>query len=53
MREPELFVSTFGVLNVTMVITICLCVTLGFFGYLHFGDDVLGSITYNIPNNPR
>ncbi|VDL61438.1 unnamed protein product [Hymenolepis diminuta] len=52
MREPDQFVSTFGVLNVTMVITTCLCVTVGFFGYLHFGDDILGSITYNIPNTP-
>ncbi|KAM7537600.1 hypothetical protein Aperf_G00000073677 [Anoplocephala perfoliata] len=52
MREPERFVSTFGVLNTTMVISICLCLTLGFFGYLRFGDDILGSITYNIPNTP-
>ncbi|KAM3187631.1 hypothetical protein ACTXT7_001905 [Hymenolepis weldensis] len=52
MREPDQFVSTFGVLNVTMVITTCLCVTVGFFGYLHFGDDILDSITYNIPNTP-
>nr|CUU98648.1 hypothetical transcript [Hymenolepis microstoma] len=52
MREPDRFVSTFGVLNVTMVITTCLCTTIGFFGYLRFGDDILGSITYNIPNTP-
>ncbi|VDN97877.1 unnamed protein product [Rodentolepis nana] len=52
MREPDRFVSTFGVLNVTMVITTCLCATIGFFGYLRFGDDILGSITYNIPNTP-
>ena len=52
MREPDRFVSKFGVLNTSMVITICLCLTIGFFGYLRFGDDILGSITYNIPNSP-
>ncbi|XP_060800799.1 proton-coupled amino acid transporter-like protein CG1139 [Amyelois transitella] len=49
MRHPEYFLSCPGVLNVTM-----LCVTLlygvtGVFGYLKYGDQVLGSITLNLP----
>lgn len=52
MRDPERFVMPFGVLNTTMVIAACLCLTIGFFGYLRFGDAILGSITYNIPSSP-
>ncbi|VDM35970.1 unnamed protein product [Hydatigera taeniaeformis] len=52
MQDPERFVMPFGVLNTTMVINTCLCLTIGFFGYLRFGDAILGSITYNIPNSP-
>lgn len=53
MKFPERFVAPFGTLNTTMVIVTCMCVLQGFFGYLCFGDDILGSITYNIPNEPR
>ncbi|KAL5963465.1 Proton-coupled amino acid transporter 2 [Taenia solium] len=52
MRDPKRFVMPSGVLNTTMVINTCLCLTIGFFGYLRFGDAILGSITYNIPNSP-
>ncbi len=52
MKSPELFVTPFGVLNTTMTIVTCLCILQGFFGYLCFGNDIMGSITYNIPNSP-
>uniref|UniRef100_A0A5K3FZ76 Aa_trans domain-containing protein n=2 Tax=Mesocestoides corti TaxID=53468 RepID=A0A5K3FZ76_MESCO len=50
MHCPDEFVATFGVLNASMVITACLCLMIGFFGYLCFGNDILSSITYNIPS---
>jgi amino acid permease len=32
-----------------MVIVTCLYIAVGFFGYLKYGEDVLGSITLNLP----
>ncbi|XP_023344937.1 proton-coupled amino acid transporter 1 isoform X1 [Eurytemora carolleeae] len=38
-----------GVLNTSMVIIACLYISMGFFGYLKYGDDVESSITLNLP----
>lgn len=38
-----------GVLNTSMTIVTCLYIAVGFFGYLKYGEDVLGSITLNLP----
>merc|ERR1711973_498275 len=38
-----------GVLNTSMVIVTCLYIAVAFFGYLKYGEDVLGSITLNLP----
>ena len=38
-----------GVLNTSMIIVTCLYIAVAFFGYLKYGDDVLGSITLNLP----
>jgi proton-coupled amino acid transporter len=38
-----------GVLNTSMVTVTCLYIAVAFFGYLKYGEDVLGSITLNLP----
>ena len=52
MREPQAFGGSIGVLNTGMTIVACLYTAVGFFGYLKFGDQVLGSITLNLPPEP-
>ncbi|XP_037957290.1 proton-coupled amino acid transporter-like protein CG1139 [Teleopsis dalmanni] len=49
MNTPEDFGGTTGVLNTGMVIVACLYTSVGFFGYLKYGDGVKGSITLNLP----
>ncbi|KAH8241069.1 proton-coupled amino acid transporter-like protein CG1139 isoform X2 [Drosophila bipectinata] len=49
MRTPEDFSGPTGVLNTGMVIVACLYTSVGFFGYLKYGDAVKGSITLNLP----
>lgn len=48
MRRPEQFQKTFGVLNVGMVVVGGIFITVGFLGYLKWGDDVAGSLTLNM-----
>lgn len=38
-----------GVLNTSMVTVTCLYIAVAFFGYLKYGENVLGSITLNLP----
>lgn len=49
MAEPQKFLSCPGVLNISMAIIVILYGTIGFFGYVHFGDIVKGSVTLNLP----
>ncbi|KAG1673999.1 Proton-coupled amino acid transporter 1 [Nymphon striatum] len=49
MKNPADFHGLTGVLNTGMVIVACLFCAVGFYGYLKFGDAVLGSITLNLP----
>ncbi|KAM7354296.1 proton-coupled amino acid transporter-like protein acs isoform 2-T2 [Cochliomyia hominivorax] len=51
MKTPENFGGTTGVLNTGMVIVACLYTSVGFFGYLKYGDCVKGSITLNLPQD--
>lgn len=51
MKNPEDFGGSTGVLNTGMVIVACLYTSVGFFGYLKYGEDVKGSITLNLPPN--
>ncbi|XP_012945745.2 proton-coupled amino acid transporter 4 [Aplysia californica] len=51
MRKPEDFTGWFGVLNLGMVTTVCMYLAVGFYGYLQFGNTVLGSVTLNLPDN--
>ncbi|VEN44800.1 unnamed protein product, partial [Callosobruchus maculatus] len=48
MKTPKAFGGTFGVLNAGMISIIMLYVGMGLFGYLAYGKDVGGSVTYTI-----
>lgn len=50
MKTPEDFGGWTGVLTTSMVIVAALYTGIGFFGYLKYGNRVLGSITLNLPN---
>ena len=49
MRTPDDFGGLSGVLNTAMVIVAVMFLAVGFYGYLKFGDAILGSITLNLP----
>jgi proton-coupled amino acid transporter len=49
MKQPDEFTKPFGVLNIGMTIVTSLIVTVGFLGYLKYGDSVEGSLTLNLP----
>lgn len=49
MAKPQQFLGCPGVLNVSMFTVIILYASLGFFGYVRFGDAVKGSVTLNLP----
>ena len=51
MRTPDAFYGLSGVLNTSMVIVTVLYMTIGFYGYIKFGDDIEGSITLNLPSD--
>lgn len=52
MRNPQHFASGFGVLNIGMFAVVTLYMLTGLFGYLAYGEHVLGSISYTIdPEN--
>ncbi|KAJ8896189.1 hypothetical protein PR048_001532 [Dryococelus australis] len=51
MKNPQDFGGCTGVLNTGMVIVAALYTSVGFFGYLKYGDAVkVGSITLNLPS---
>lgn len=51
MRKPQQFLGCPGVLNGAMSLTMILHGTLGFLGYVCFGDAVEASVTLNLPND--
>lgn len=53
MKTPQDFVGWNGVLNTSMVTVGCLYTAVGFFGYLKYGNDVMGSITLNLPEGDK
>lgn len=50
MKTPQDFGGWTGVLNTAMVIVSTLYISMGFYGYLKYGDDVEGSITFSLPH---
>ncbi|CAO1412560.1 unnamed protein product [Diamesa hyperborea] len=53
MEKPENFSKRFGVLNVGMFILATLFVCLGVAGYWKYGENVLPSLTFNLPNDQK
>lgn len=51
MKNPEQFTSMFGVLNVSHVPIVTLYITVGMLGYIKYGEEALGSVTLNLPND--
>ena len=51
MKNPQAFLPWNGVLNTAMIITCCLYISVGFYGYLKYGKHCLGSITLNLPSD--
>jgi len=51
MKYPQDFGGWNGVLNTGMVIVAALYTSVGFFGYLKYGENVQGSITLNLPQD--
>ena len=49
MKSPRELTGWDGILNTGMTLVTVLYITIGFFGYLKFGDKVEGSITLNLP----
>jgi len=49
MQTPEDLLGYIGIINFGMTIVAVLYASVGFYGYLQFGDNVLGSITLNLP----
>lgn len=49
MATPKAYLKPFGIMNMGMAIVLGLYIILGFFGYWRYGDDAMGSITLNIP----
>ncbi|GAA47599.1 proton-coupled amino acid transporter 4 [Clonorchis sinensis] len=52
MAHPKGYTDLTGVLNVGMVVVVCVCASVGFFGFLNAGDNAQGSITLTIPERP-
>uniref|UniRef100_A0A7I4YFD3 Aa_trans domain-containing protein n=1 Tax=Haemonchus contortus TaxID=6289 RepID=A0A7I4YFD3_HAECO len=49
MDEPLHFITHNGVLNTSCLLVLILYMTVGFFGYLRFGDDIMDTLTLNLP----
>lgn len=52
MKRPEQMGGWSGIINLSYIILLVLYFTVGFFGYLKFGDEAKGSITLNLPKEP-
>ncbi|XP_017477887.1 PREDICTED: proton-coupled amino acid transporter-like protein pathetic [Rhagoletis zephyria] len=48
MKKPQQFLGCPGVLNTAMIVVVSLYATIGFLGYVRYGDKVEGSITLNL-----
>lgn len=51
MRNPKHFLGCFGVLNISTSLMVILYCSMGFFGYLRYGEDTAATITLNISSS--
>lgn len=51
MKTPKDFCRWNGVLNTGMAIVVCLYSSVGFYGYIKYGDAAQGSLTLNLPSH--
>ncbi|XP_011864106.1 PREDICTED: proton-coupled amino acid transporter 1-like isoform X3 [Vollenhovia emeryi] len=49
MKTPQGFGGYCGVLNIGMIVIVILYIVMGFFGYIKYGPDAEGSVTFNLP----
>lgn len=49
MDEPIHFITPNGVLNTSCLLVLFLYMTVGFFGFLRYGDDIKDTLTLNLP----
>lgn len=52
MKTPTHFIGCPGVLNTGMFLVVLLYASVGFFGYLKYGEGTRASITLNLPHEP-
>jgi proton-coupled amino acid transporter len=53
MKEPESYGGWNGVLNTGILLVTIMYFIVGFFGYIRYGSDALGSITLNLPTDNK
>jgi proton-coupled amino acid transporter len=49
MKTPAAFSGYFGIINLGMTVATCLYASVGFYGYLRFGDTVHDTVTLDLP----
>lgn len=49
MKTPQSFGGYCGVLNIGMTAIVILYIIIGFFGYVKYGPEAEGSVTFNLP----
>lgn len=49
MSTPQNFGGYCGVLNIGMTVIVILYIAMGFFGYVKYGPEAEGSVTFNLP----
>jgi len=50
MENPKSFGKPFGVLNISIVIVVAFYFSVGFLGYVKYGEDVEASLTLSLPS---
>nr|XP_022918530.1 proton-coupled amino acid transporter 1-like isoform X1 [Onthophagus taurus] len=53
MKRPDEFKKPLGVLNVGMSVVTVIYMMMGLLSYLKYGEDVLGSVTLNLPETEK
>lgn len=52
MQSPKFFIAWNGVLNSACLVVLAIFSTVGFYGYLAFGDGIKETVTLNLPQEP-